>query len=204
MNVIALYDIHGNVDALAAVLADPRASGAEAIVVGGDVVPGPFASDCLARLRAQEIPIHWVRGNGEREVAAAAAAGTEAASVPPDALAELTAAVTAAALGPEVSSWLGALPTTVTLDGVLYCHATPRRDDEMVTRLSPVKRWAEALKGSGASLVVGRPYPSTGRPARRGHTFRQRGQRRSALRGRPGRTMELGRRRGARTPPHRL
>ena len=52
MNVLALYDIHGNSDALEAVLADPRAAGADAVVVGGDVVPGPFARATLERLRA--------------------------------------------------------------------------------------------------------------------------------------------------------
>ena len=154
MNILALYDIHGNLDALEAVLADPDGSGADAIVVGGDVVPGAFASECLALLRAQELPVHWVRGNGEREVADAAAGATDPAGVPPDALAELTAAVSARALGAELSAWLGTLPTTVELDGVLYCHATPRRDDEIVTRISPAARWADALGGVDRGLVV--------------------------------------------------
>jgi predicted phosphodiesterase len=155
MNVLALYDIHGNVDALEAVLADPRARHADAIVVGGDVVPGAFAPESLALLRRHELPVHWVRGNGEREVAEAAATGIDAESVPAEAVAELTAAVTAAAVGADVSAWLGALPTTVELDGVLYCHATPRRDDEMLTRISPDERWAEALSAVEHRLVVG-------------------------------------------------
>ena len=49
---------------------------------------------------------------------------------------------------------LGELPLTVQLDGVLFCHASPRRDDEMLTRLSPPERWAEALAGLAAGLVV--------------------------------------------------
>ena len=73
MNVLALYDIHGNLDALEAVLADPHASVADAIVVGGDVVPGAFSRECLELLRRHHRPVHWVRGNGEREVAEAAA-----------------------------------------------------------------------------------------------------------------------------------
>jgi len=155
MNVLALYDIHGNLDALEAVLADPRAGGAEAIVVGGDVVPGAFASECLSLLRGHELPVHWVRGNGEREVAEAAAAGIDPDTVPPDALAHLTSALTASSLGAETSAWLGTLPTTVELDGVLYCHATPRRDDEMLTRISPAERWVDALGGVELPLVVG-------------------------------------------------
>lgn len=154
MNVLALYDIHGNLDALQAVLSDPRANHPDAIVVGGDVVPGAFAADCLALLRGLDQTVHWVRGNGEREVAQAAANETDPASVEPDALAELTAAHTAAALGAELSKWLGELPTTVVLDGVLYCHATPRRDDEILTRISPAERWTEALAGVDQPLVV--------------------------------------------------
>lgn len=170
MNVLALYDIHGNIDALGAVLADPSASRPDAIVVGGDVVPGPFARECLSLLRTQEPPLRWVRGNGEREVAASAASGVDPASVPADALAELTAAVTAAALTAEESEWLGTLPTTVELDGVLYCHASPRRDDEMLTRISTAERWADALGDIACSLVVG------------GHTHQQDDRRVGAVR----------------------
>jgi predicted phosphodiesterase len=170
MKVLALYDIHGNLDALEAVLADPRAGDAEAIVVGGDVVPGAFALECLSLLRGHETPVHWVRGNGEREVAAAAAQGIDAGSLPPDALAELTAAVTAAALGAELSAWLGSLPLTVELDGVLYCHATPRRDDEILTRISPADAWTQALGGVEFPLVVG------------GHTHQQDDRRVGAVR----------------------
>lgn len=162
MNVLALYDIHGNIDALEAVLADPQAAGADAIVVGGDIVPGAFANECLSLLRGHELPVHWVRGNGEREAAEAAeaaasgpASGTGAESIPPDDPARLTAAITAKALGAELSSWLGTLPTTVELDGVLYCHASPRSDEEMLTRISPAARWAEALANVEHGLVVG-------------------------------------------------
>jgi predicted phosphodiesterase len=154
MNVLALYDIHGNLDALAAVLADPRAAGPDAIVIGGDTVPGAFARECLSLLRGLEVPVHWVRGNGEREVAHAAANGIQAESVPPDAGAELTAALSAVTLDPETSEWLGTLPTTIELDGVLYCHATPRRDDEMLTRISAPERWAEAIAGVELPLLV--------------------------------------------------
>ncbi len=150
MNVLALYDIHGNLDALEAVLADPRVRAAEAIVVGGDVVPGAFAKECLSLLRRHNRPVHWVRGNGEREVAEAAANGLDPEHVSPDDRATFTAALTAAALDADVSAWLGTLPTTIELDGVLYCHASPRRDDEMLTRISPTERWAEALGGAEA------------------------------------------------------
>jgi len=151
VDVLALYDIHGNVDALDAVLADPRAAGADAVLVGGDAVPGPFARATLARLEALSVPMRWIRGNGEREVAEAIGAP----EAPPEDLAARTAALTAAELGDERSRALGELPLTVELDGVLYCHASPRRDDEMLTRLSAAERWEAALAGVAARLVVG-------------------------------------------------
>jgi predicted phosphodiesterase len=148
VNVLALYDVHGNVDALEAVLADPRAAGADVVLVGGDAVPGPFAAETLDRLAA--LPARWIRGNGEREVAAAVGAPAPAE----DDLAAVTAAITAAELGEERARALGDLPLTIELDGVLYCHATPRRDDEILTRLTPGERWAEALSGVEAAVVV--------------------------------------------------
>src|SRR4051794_41705185 len=69
MNVLALYDIHANVDALEAVLADPRAAGPDVVLVGGDAVPGPFARATLERLA--QLDARRVRGNGEREGAEA-------------------------------------------------------------------------------------------------------------------------------------
>ena len=71
-----------------------------------------------------------------------------------DDLAGVTAKLTAAELGPEASQALGELPLTLELDGVLYCHATPRADDEMVTRISTPERWAEVLSTTDAKLVV--------------------------------------------------
>jgi len=145
MDVLALYDIHGNPDALDAVLADPSAAGADAVMVGGDAVPGPFAAAVLDRLDALAVPVHRIRGNGEREVADPPAG---------DDLVAQTAHRSAAELGPERARALGALPLTVELDGVLYCHASPRRDDEMLTRLSPDERYAAALADVTTAVVV--------------------------------------------------
>ena len=150
MNILALYDIHGNADALDAVLGDTRASEPDTVVIGGDVVPGPFADATLARLRELTVPLRWIRGNGEREVAES----ISLEDLPDDDLAARTAAITAAEIGPEQAQALGALPVTVEIDGVLFCHASPRRDDEMLTRLSLAERWNAALAGVDAALVV--------------------------------------------------
>ena len=154
MRILALYDIHGNPDALEAVIGDPRAKGADLILVGGDAVPGALACEALDRLEALSIPIRWVRGNGEREVAAAVA-GRAGPGTGSGVSAAGTAAVTAAELGAERARELGELPLTQMIEGVLFCHASPRRDDEMLTRLSSPERWAEALAGIECAIVVG-------------------------------------------------
>ena len=52
VRVAALYDVHGNLPALEAVLADPRCAGADVVVCGGDLVAGPMPAECLDRLSA--------------------------------------------------------------------------------------------------------------------------------------------------------
>jgi putative phosphoesterase len=197
VRVLALYDIHGNDDALATVLDDPRATAPDAIVLGGDAIPGPFAREVLDRLDALSSPVSYVRGNGERETAEAATAANPPAD---DDLAGVTAAVTAAALGIEQSRALGQLPLIVELDGVLYCHATPRADNEMVTRASTPERYAKVLAGVNANVVIA------------GHTHQQCDRQVGTVRFvnagsvglRWGCALGLGGRRNPGTPRHRL
>lgn len=137
MRVLALYDIHANIDALDAVLNDPRAADADVVLVGGDALPGPFAAEILDRLEALET--RWIRGNGEREVATRA---------------NEWGVLTADALGDERAAPLGDLPLTVTIDGVLYCHATPRDDATMLTRLSPPEAYELELADVEERVVV--------------------------------------------------
>ncbi len=110
-----IYDVHGNVLALVAVLADAAARGADAYLIGGDVALfGPWPEAAVARL--QELsPATWIRGNGERwtahpdaapePVRPAAAAAREALG---EALVdELDALPQSAALGDETRAWHG-------------------------------------------------------------------------------------------------
>lgn len=151
MRILALYDIHGNPDALAAVLADPRAQDADVVVVGGDAVPGPFSLAVLHRLDRITVPVRWVRGNGEREVAGA----VNAADPDPRDVPAVIAALTAVEIGAERALALGDMPLTISIDGVLFCHASPRSDEEMLTRLTPETGWVQALGSPSAGLVVG-------------------------------------------------
>jgi predicted phosphodiesterase len=149
VRVAALYDVHGNLPALDAVLADVEAAGVDAVVVGGDDVAGPWPAETLARLRELPWPAYWIRGNAERE----ALPGEEG-----NAPAAVTAFVRERLDEADVRA-LAALPLTVTLevDGlgeVLFCHATPRNDHELRTAISPDERWAEVLAGVEQRVVV--------------------------------------------------
>src|SRR3954465_15439347 len=70
MRVAALYDIHGNLPALEAVLADLRRAAVDQIIIGGDVVPGPLPRETIARLLELDLPTEFIQGNGDREVVA--------------------------------------------------------------------------------------------------------------------------------------
>jgi predicted phosphodiesterase len=142
MRVAALYDIHGNLAALEAVLEEVEREEVDAIVVGGDVLYGPFQSECLALLR--ERGSRFLAGNCEREVL--------------DAVDE-TSAWCRDRLAPDELAFVTAWPRVVGLEirelgPVLFCHATPRSDTENVTRLTPDADVADALEGVQANVVV--------------------------------------------------
>jgi diadenosine tetraphosphatase ApaH/serine/threonine PP2A family protein phosphatase len=155
MPVAALYDVHGNLPALRAVLADPRLTACERIVVGGDVGPGPMTAACLDLLRGLGDRAVWIHGNCEREL-------VDAFDRPDgggDGLWERRTAAAAAQLSEHQRDFLAGLPGTVTasvrgLGEVLFCHGTPRSDEEIVTAATPVARLAGVLAGVTAGAVV--------------------------------------------------
>jgi len=156
MPIAALYDIHANLPALEAVLGDVRRAGVERVVVGGDVVPGPMPAETLACLRSLDIPVQFIRGNGDR-VVSAQMAGTESSEVP-EQFREVVRWV-AGQLRPEDGELLGGWPETLRLDvptlgTVLFCHATPRNDTEIFTRRTPEERLLPLFEGLGVSVVV--------------------------------------------------
>ncbi len=135
MRVAALYDVHGNLPALEAVLAEVAREAVDAIVCGGDVCAGPLPQECLDTLRTLDAV--FVRGNGDRALAK----------------------WPTARLADDDRAFLAGLPLTATLDvdglgPTLFCHATPRTDEEIVTRLTPDDELAAALDGIDERVVV--------------------------------------------------
>src|SRR5919108_3308877 len=81
MRVAAIYDIHGNLPALEAVLQDIAQAEVDQVVVGGDVVAGPMPRETLACLLNLSIPVQFIQGNADREVVAQMA-GRDAGTIP--------------------------------------------------------------------------------------------------------------------------
>jgi putative phosphoesterase len=141
--IAALYDIHGNLAALEAVLAEVPEDAT--IVVGGDVVAGGSEpSEALERLRGLGDRVLWLRGNADRELYPG-----EEGLAPPGAL-----DATRAALTDEQIAFLHELPETQGVGDVLYCHASPRNDVDIFTERTPEERIAFLFDGLEVPTVV--------------------------------------------------
>jgi putative phosphoesterase len=154
MRIAALYDIHGNLPALDAVLADVAVEQPNLILVGGDVVGGPMPAETLARLRSLDTPQRYVRGNDDREVVEAASRQRA-----PEGEDELIHAWVAEQLSAHDLSELAAYEDTVTaaVDGlgdVLFCHGTPDSDSDVITRVTAPERLSRLVAGVDAQVVV--------------------------------------------------
>ncbi len=149
--VAALYDIHGNLPALEMVLAEVDSLGVYAVVVGGDVAAGPMPRETLEVLHARR-DAHFIRGNADRELAVGAPEPTGKEARP--AWSWLTDH-----LDDEQRAWLAGLDLSLTVDleglgRVLFCHGSPRNDEEIITRLSPHERVAPMLTDVAEPVVV--------------------------------------------------
>ena len=155
--VAVLCDIHGNAPALQAVLAELRADPPGAVVIGGDVAAGPMPNEVLAALRALPWPVHFLRGNADR-VVVMARDGVAPDYIRAHPLWE-SDRWTAAHLPDEDIAFLAALPSLVRLEvgalgEVLFCHGTPRSDEERITVFTPPERLEAVLAPAGVPLVV--------------------------------------------------
>ena len=156
LRVAAIYDIHGNLPALEAVLQEIRHAEVDRIVVGGDVLPGPMPRETITFLRSLDIPVQFIQGNGDREVLARKA-GIESGTLPEQVREVMR--WTARQLDPEHERWLASWPATLRIEigglgEVLFCHATPRSDTEIFTRITPEEGLLPVFAGLDTPLVV--------------------------------------------------
>jgi predicted phosphodiesterase len=142
-SVAVLSDIHGVVPVLEAVLNEPDVSNADLIVVTGDHASGPQPVETLDCLLALGDRVQLVRGNADRELVALA--NGKSIDIPDE-----VTPWAAAQLSPSHVAALAALPHPVTADvdgfgPVLFCHGSPRNDEEVVLVDTRMSRWAEAF-----------------------------------------------------------
>lgn len=145
MKVAAIYDVHGNLPALEAVLAEVPDDAA--IVSGGDVFSGPMPSETLARLRDLAPRVSFLRGNADRDLGPYEERWRARYEW---LMAQLTAEELALA-----EAW----PLTLTLevDGLgqtLFCHGTPRSDLEAITAITSNERLREIVGDVTEGTVV--------------------------------------------------
>lgn len=147
--VAALFDVHGNLPALTAVLAEVDAHGVETIVVGGDVASGPMPAETLDALRARGAK--FVRGNADRVLDLRGADEGE--------LWVRSRRWVADRLGDDRLAFLAGLPVDLILDvggfgRVRFCHGAPGSDESTITMLTPDDRLRGLLAGIDEGVVV--------------------------------------------------
>lgn len=150
MLVAVLSDIHGVMPALEAVLAEPDVGAADLVVLTGDLASGPQPVETLDALRALGDRAIWVRGNADRELVQCRRG--QPCSVP-----DAVTPWAAEQLRDDQVEMLAGLPLSATLDlgtmgSALFCHATPRDDEEVVVVDSRLDRWAEVFADLDADV----------------------------------------------------
>lgn len=158
MRIAALYDIHGNASALEAVLREVSAERVDSIVIGGDVVWGPHPGAALERLTELNLPVTFIRGNADREVCEEIVFDPPGESSDPDMFSQVTAWCRHQ-LSERQRNWVRSQSLTATfavesLGETLFCHGSPRSDEEIITIATPEERFLEALSNAREGTVV--------------------------------------------------
>jgi putative phosphoesterase len=144
LRVAVLYDVHGNLPALEAVLAKLKTESVDVVVFGGDVVWGPWPSQTLKCAQALGDRARFLHGNCETLVLDGISAPHRWAR---DRLDDEQRAM--------IATWPQTLSIEVDgLGSTLFCHATPRSEEEILTPESPPEQWADALAGASERIVV--------------------------------------------------
>lgn len=156
MKIAALYDIHGNLPALNAVFEEFKEVQPDLIIIGGDIVSGPMPVQTLDRLSLEGDKVRFIRGNGDREVVIA---------FDGQSLSHLTEKGrksqqwVAKQLTHSHRDFLAQLPEHITLSveglgDILFCHATPRSDEEIFTPNTSMERLTAIFNNVDQQIVV--------------------------------------------------
>lgn len=156
MKIAAIYDIHGNLPALEAVLEDISLSDVDHIVVGGDVVLGPMSRECMDALLTIKQPIQFIKGNCEVAVLEEMNGGFKG-KLPASVIEDIT--WTAQQLLPEHKEAIKEWPMTISLKlegigAVLFCHATPENENDNFTKNTPEDKLLSKFSNVTEEVVI--------------------------------------------------
>lgn len=157
MKIAALYDIHGNLPALNALLEELKVVQPDIIIVGGDIVFGPMPTQTIECLRQLGEQVRYIRGNKDREVVMAFD-GQPLRSGMPEKVRTETYWV-AEQLSRSQRDFLADLPEQLLLSveglgRILFCHATVRSDEEIFTSITPEERLKVIFSGVEEDILV--------------------------------------------------
>jgi predicted phosphodiesterase len=157
LRVAALYDVHANLPALEAVLAEVEREDPDLILIGGDVASGPMPAETVERLQALGDGARYVMGNTDRDMVEAFDSGAEPAD--DRATWEVVDRWAAGRLSRTQRDFLDDFEPSVSLDveglgQTLFCHGSPRSDEERITAITPEDRMKPMLEGVGEAVVV--------------------------------------------------
>ncbi|MEQ8364016.1 MAG: metallophosphoesterase family protein [Cyclobacteriaceae bacterium] len=156
MKIAAIYDIHGNLPALEAVIEDINQSQVDQIIAGGDVVLGPMSCECLELLLELNTPVQFIKGNCEVAVLDELSGGFKG-KLPENVLEDIR--WTAQQILPEHREQMKSWPMTINLEieglgNVLFCHATPENENDNFTKLTPEKKLLPLFSNIKEDIVV--------------------------------------------------
>lgn len=149
--VAVLSDVHANVPALRAVLAEPEVAAADLVVFNGDLTWGVDPDGTVETVKRLGRRAVCVRGNSERYVRQI----TTGASAPANPRQEWVSA----RHGTGALAFVGSFPFSVVVDvrglgPVRFCHGSPRSDNEAVTPGTSAERFAEMTAGIEEDVLV--------------------------------------------------
>jgi putative phosphoesterase len=149
--VAVLSDVHANVPALRAVLAEPDVAAADLVVFNGDLTWGADPNETVRLVRSLGTRALCVRGNGERFVRDIAT-GVRVADGPREQWVPARHDATALA-------FVGSFPFSVVVEvrglgAVRFCHGSPRSDNEVVTPGTPEARFEEFSADLAEDVLV--------------------------------------------------
>lgn len=156
MQIAAIYDIHGNLPALEAVVNDIKKMNIDRLVVGGDVIAGPMPIPVLQLLQNLKLPTDFVLGNAEAEyLRCVDNKPINGLSTRANDEAKWLSSILPIQSEEFIRTWHNILSIEhPTLGDILFCHATPRSNIEVFTTRTPEQRIKPAFEGISEKIVI--------------------------------------------------